>query len=256
MILSLASFAQKFDLNRKKNLFFYSLITLIPVFLVFKQPDLGSATAITVIGLAIALAAGLSVRHLVSGFLLSILLLPLSFNLLKPYQQERIKVFINPFKDPLGSGYSVIQSTVAVGSGQLWGRGLGHGTQSQLRFLPESHTDFVFASIAEELGFAGSFALLLSYFVLLNRMLVIASKSEDTFAKLIVLGVFSLITFQFTVNIGMNIGIVPITGVTLPLVSSGGSSLVASLACIGLVHSVSRKMKLQFSKNTQTIEIC
>lgn len=250
MIFSFSAFLQKRNLNILLNVFLYTALVAVPVFLVLKQPDLGSALVLIVIGISIAFAAGMSIRIMVSSLIIFALLTPMIFQLLQPYQQDRINAFIDPFSDPLGSGYSVIQSMIAVGSGKLFGRGLGHGTQSQLQFIPERHSDFVFAALAEELGFIGAMIVLASYALLLNYLIKMAREIKDTFGKLITIGVYSMILFQVVVNIGMNIGLLPITGITLPLISSGGSSQLAVMMSLGLAQSVARKRK-----SPKTIEI-
>ena len=220
---------------------------MIPLLVVLKQADVGSALVLGAVGIMIAIGRGVSLRFL--GMLLggAVLLLPGFLKLLAPYQRERLSSFIDPYSDPLGSGYSVIQSVIAVGSGQLFGRGLGHGTQSQLRFLPERHSDFIFAALAEELGFIGAAIVLFCYLALLMRLIKIAKSSPDLFGSLITVGVFTMITFQVAVNIGMNVGLIPITGITLPLISSGGSSLIATAVSLGLVQSVGRRIKPEVS---------
>ena len=158
---------------------------------------------------------------------------------IQDYQKQRILSFINPASDPLGVGYNLIQAIVTVGSGQFIGKGLGSGTQSTLRFLPERSTDFIFASLAEEIGFSGSIFILGAIFFLLLKIFLTAGKS-DSFGKSIAYGIFSLIFIQSLINIGMNIGLLPITGVTLPLVSQGGSSLIATMICLGIVSNISK----------------
>ena len=176
------------------------------------------------------------------GAFLGVIASPLIWHFLKNYQKQRILTFINPNLDPLGVGYNLIQSIVTVGSGQFIGKGLGSGTQSTLRFLPERSTDFIFASLAEEIGFSGCIFLLAAIFFLLLKVLLIAGKS-NTFGKNIAYGVFSLIFVQTVINIGMNIGLLPITGVTLPLVSQGGSSLIATMICLGIVSNISKSKR-------------
>ncbi len=218
----------------------YSLLLAIPAVLVFKQPDLGSTLVIIAIWLGILIASKLSLRGLLIIAFLGLIAVPLSWHQLQPYQQQRIFSFLNPYADPKTSGYHSIQSIIAVGSGGLLGKGMGLGPQSQLDFLPERHTDFIFASLAESLGFFGSISLILAYFFLLRRLLLISLKAPDQFGRLLGTGVFTLIFFQVTVNVGMNIGLLPITGITLPLVSSGGSSLLATAIALGLAHNLSR----------------
>lgn len=165
-------------------------------------------------------------------------------NILKDYQKERVYTFINPEEDSLGAGYQVNQSVIATGSGQLWGRGFGRGTQSNLNFLPERHTDFIFASFAEEFGFVGSVFLIILYVILIIRIVYVGLESGDVFGFLICVGVATMILVQFSINIGMNIGVMPVTGITLPLFSYGGSSLLTVLMSIGLVQSVAKSKDL------------
>ncbi|MFC1711933.1 rod shape-determining protein RodA [Patescibacteria group bacterium] len=248
LIVSFAGFASKLDFGKIKNILVFLLILLIPNFLIFKQPDLGNSLVFLSIWLAIIYSAGLKNIFVFGGLTVFTVTLPLLVKLLKPYQLERITTFLNPQYDPLGSGYHLLQSIMTIGSGLFIGKGLGMGSQSQLRFLPERHTDFIFASFAEELGFVGASILLLLYFVLFIGILKTAQKASGKFATLICIGIFSMLFFQFFINVGMNLGLVPITGITLPLFSSGGSSLVASLISLGLIQSISR-----FSKNKESM---
>lgn len=216
------------------------LIILPPFFLVFRQPDLGTALTFISIWAVMLIGANLSlVKILVMG-VVSILITPFVWFSLKAYQKERVLTFLSPDRDPLGMGYNVIQATIAVGSGQFWGRGLGHGTQSRLRFLPEFRTDFIFASIAEEFGFIGSMLVVILYGILFTRALRIISLGVSRFKSLLIFGVLGMLFFQVVVNIGMNIGVVPVTGITLPLVSYGGSSVVATLISLSFLVSVSK----------------
>lgn len=217
---------------------------LLPVAFVYLQPDLGTALILLAIWLGIAVIAG--VRPLFLLLLLGIFSLssiPLFFSL-KDYQQQRILTFFNPSRDPLGSGYHVGQSLIAVGSGQLFGRGFGRGTQSHLKFLPAYHTDFIFAALAEEWGFIGSFALLVLISFFLWRLLKVSISATDDFGLLVAVGVFSMIFFQTAVSIGMNLGLMPVTGIPLPLISSGGSSLITTLVALGLAQSVAMRRKI------------
>ncbi|PIS13944.1 rod shape-determining protein RodA [Candidatus Shapirobacteria bacterium CG09_land_8_20_14_0_10_47_13] len=238
LILFFAYFFSREENLSLKRALWGGLLLLLPAILVFAQPDLGSAIIISLFWLAIVLGAGLSGKWLAAGAGLVLLMLPLAWRFLKDYQRQRIYTFLNPSLDPLHSGYNIIQSIIAVGSGQLFGRDLGMGTQSHLRFLPERHSDFIFASIAEELGFLGVGVLLVIFVLLLWRILRVAQAAEDRFAMLVCLGVFAMVFGQFFINAGMNLGLLPVTGITLPLVSSGGSSLVAILVSLGLVENV------------------
>lgn len=214
------------------------LLLALPALLVFAQPDLGSAIVIGLFWLAMILGAGLGWRWLAAGVGMVLLMLPLVWRFLKDYQRQRIYTFLNPTLDPLSSGYNIIQSIIAVGSGQLFGRGLGMGTQSHLRFLPERHSDFIFASVAEELGFLGVVILLFLFVLLLWRILRVAQNVNDRFAMLVCLGVFAMIFSQSFINAGMNLGLLPVTGITLPLVSSGGSSLMAIMIGLGIIENI------------------
>lgn len=239
LIILLANFWSK-NLPTWRNIFKSLLWVLPPTFLVFQQPDLGTTLVLMTIWIVMLIGANISLKKISLLSLGSFFLAPLVWSLLKEYQRVRILSFLYPQKDPLGLGYNVIQSTIAVGSGQLFGRGLGRGTQSRLQFLPEFRTDFIFASIAEEFGFLGSLILLGLYAVLLLRIFKIANNNSSRSGSLLTIGVIGMLFVQIVVNIGMNIGVMPVTGITLPLISYGGSSLLATLICLGLVTSVNR----------------
>lgn len=221
---------------------FKSLLWSAPIILlIFKQPDLGSALTVGAIWLGMLFAARISLKKIAVLLLIFLSIIPIGWFFLHGYQQDRITSFLSPESDPLGKGYNVIQSTIAVGSGEFLGRGLGRGTQSRLQFLPEFRTDFIFASIAEEMGFVGSLLILGLYLYLLSYLLRAAYGVNNSFSYLVIIGVFSMFLFQVFVNIGMNVGILPITGITLPLLSYGGSSLVATLLSLGMVASSAKK---------------
>ncbi|AKM79318.1 MAG: Rod shape-determining protein RodA [Candidatus Beckwithbacteria bacterium GW2011_GWB1_47_15] len=226
-----------------KKIFYYLGLMILPAFLIFNQPDLGSTLVVIAVGLAILIASNLPLKSLLLSVLAALILSPLIWFNLKPYQQTRIETFLNPFADPKGAGYQVLQSIIAVGSGGVSGRGLGRGSQSQLAFIPERHSDFIFATIAESFGLVGALVLLVLYFLFLRRLLAIAKSQEDDFSRLVAVGVFSLFAFQFTVNVGMNLGLLPVTGINLPLVSAGGSSYLASAASLALVYRISQKSR-------------
>lgn len=237
-------------LSKKNNWLIYLISLIIPVFLILKQPDLGSSLVIIAIWLAIWFASGLSNFLLGLTSFLALGLSPLIYHLLRPYQKQRILSFLNPYADPKGSGYQLIQSAIAVGSGRFFGQGLGSGTQSQLQFLPERHSDFIFASLAEQLGLFGSVILLTAIFFLLLHLIKLVKYASDNFAQMIIIGVFMMIFFQTAVNIGMNLGLLPITGITLPLVSAGGSSMISTMIALGIVHNISSQ-----HTNQQSLEI-
>lgn len=218
-----------------------SALFAFPVFLlIFIQPDLGTSLTIFSIWTGLLFASNISFKKILIFLLLGLCILPASWLFMQEYQRERIISFISPQQDPQGTSFHSIQSTVAVGSGGLFGRGLGRGTQSRLQFLPEFRTDFIFAFIAEELGFVGSSMVLILYSVILFFVFRTLNRSRDRFGELICVGVLSMMGIQIFINIGMNIGLLPITGITLPLLSYGGSSLVSILLCLGLVASVSK----------------
>lgn len=215
------------------------LFMLAFVGLIMMQPDLGSAAIIGGIWFIMLLVARTKKRYiaLILGSGLVAVLIGWFF-LFAPYQKERLLNFIHPERDPLGTGYNVTQSIIAIGSGKLWGRGLGFGSQSQLHFLPEAQTDFIFSVIGEELGFIGVVVVLALYFMILWRLVHIASKANDDFTAYLVIGVALLFFIQVLVNMGAAVGVLPVTGVTLPFLSYGGSSLLMNLLLIGVVESV------------------
>jgi rod shape determining protein RodA len=209
----------------------------LPTLIVFSQPDLGSAIILGVGWLGVLLSYGLTKTQIGAMVFGIVGFIPIAFFNLKPYQYQRLVSFINPFADPTRSGYNVIQSMIAVGSGKVFGKGVRMGTQSHLRFLPERHTDFAFASFAEEFGFLGVSLLLLSICALLI-WLTRTAKHLNEFSRLYISGVFFMIFFQAIINIGMNLGLMPVTGITLPFVSYGGSSLLSLGLLLGFVLSL------------------
>lgn len=226
-------------LSLLKIVFFVGIISI----LIFLQPDLGSSLIYIFAASLTLVFFGFPIKYFLGGFLALIASFPVLWNFLHDYQKERILTFINPSKDPLGTSYNAIQSIIAVGSGQLWGKGLGQGTQSSLSFLPERHTDFIFATISEQLGFVGSAVIIIAFGFLLYRIYIIFLHSEDSFPKIFSAIAFFIILVQGSVNIGMNIGLLPVVGVTLPFVSYGGSSLLSSFMILGLLSSIETKAR-------------
>ncbi len=220
------------------------LLVAVPFILTAIQPDLGSATLLLGIWLVMMFFAGLRLSHAsvisLSGIAVAVLGW---FFVLKDYQKERIYVFLNPSLDPLVSGYNITQAKIAIGSGQLFGRGLGFGSQSQLKFLPESETDFVFAVIAEELGFFGVAVVLAAFALVFWRLLFIARYARDNFTSFLMVAIFGSLFVQMTVNIGVNLAILPATGIALPFMSYGGSSLLSSMVLVGIVQSIAVRMR-------------
>jgi rod shape determining protein RodA len=250
LILFFASYFSKQEDPDLSVLIKAVLYLAVPLLMVFKQPDLGSSLVIGVIFVGMYVSYGLTRKQFIAGFLGLLTLLPIGGFFLKDYQKTRIFSFLDPYLDPLGSGYNLIQAVITVGSGQLFGKGLGRGTQSHLAFLPEKHTDFVFASFSEEFGFLGAGILLILYAIILYRLMKIAQQSNSLMGSFLAIGVFSMLIFQIFVNIGMNLGILPITGITLPLMSYGGSSILAVMICLGLAEAVAN-----FKRNEDIIEI-
>ncbi|MSU75614.1 MAG: rod shape-determining protein RodA [Candidatus Magasanikbacteria bacterium] len=230
-------FGRRFD----RPLFFFGtgIITLVIIGLIMLQPDLGSSVIIGLIWFGIMLLVGVRARY-VAGFVIVAVVggLLAWFFLLQPYQKERVLTFVYPERDALGAGYNSTQAIIAVGAGKFFGRGLGFGSQSQLRFLPEAQTDFIFSVIGEELGFAGVSLLLILYGLLLWRLLFIVRNAKDDFVSVTVSGIAILFFSQLVVNVGANLGLLPITGVTLPFVSYGGSSLMVNLFLIGVAEAM------------------
>ncbi|HKD00409.1 MAG TPA: rod shape-determining protein RodA [Methylomirabilota bacterium] len=213
-------------------------IVAVPVVLIIKQPDLGTALLLVPVLVILLIGAGVRLKLLGGLALAALLSMPLAWLALKEYQRERILVFLDPFRDPLGSAYNVIQAKIAIGSGQLLGKGVAGATQSRLAFLPERHTDFIFAVFAEMWGFVGCLVLLLCYVLLLLRGFDIAATAREPVGRLVALGATSLFAAQVLINVGMVTGLLPVVGIPLPLMSYGGSSMIASFMTLGLLLSV------------------
>lgn len=225
----------------------YLLQTTPFLVLVFLQPDLGSALSFLAILFGMLWAAGVRRAQMAGIVVAGLLASPLAWPLLKPYQRTRLLVFLDPDLDPLGAGYNLIQSKIAIGSGGLWGKGLFAGTQNTLQFLPMQHTDFVFAVIGEELGFVGAVAVLALFWLWLMRVLGVARSARDGFGALMCVGVASMVAFHVLVNVGVTLGLAPSTGIPLPFVSYGGTALVTQLAGVGVVLRVAaRRSKVSF----------
>lgn len=223
------------------------IYTAVPMGLIFLQPDLGTAMVFIAILLGVIYVAGIKRKYLLAMVCAGIAVFPLLWSRLQDYQQMRLMVFLNPEMDPLGAGYQLMQSMIAVGSGWIWGKGLFEGTQVRLHFLPEQHTDFIFSVLGEELGFTGAIGLLLLFLMVIYRILWIGTQSKDMFGTLVCCGVAIMLTFQILVNIGMTIGIMPITGLPLPFMSYGGNSLLINFLTVGLVINIGmRRQKIQF----------
>ena len=224
-----------------RDLFAPAVLFSAPAILILWQPNLGTTVTLGLLILTLTFTAGLRLRSLSVLALAGGSVLPFIWTYLKPYQQQRVLSFLYPDVDPLGAGYHMIQSQVTVGSGMFWGKGFLLGTQNRLDFLPEKHTDFVFAVFAEEWGFVGAVLLLVLYCALLARLLVIALRARERFGLLLSVGVAGIIFWQIVINAGMNIGALPVVGVPLPFLSYGGSSLLTTMVAIGLALNVSTR---------------
>ena len=225
------------NVNRIKNIVIPILILFIPIVLVIGQPDLGTAILIALSGIIVLWLAGVNIKYFFYSSLIFIISAPFVISFLKPYQKLRILSFFDPGKDPLGAGYQIIQSKIAVGSGGLTGKGFLKGTQGYLEFLPEKHTDFIFTLFSEEFGFLGSVFLLLVYVILIFRILRIGALSRSFFGKFFCYGFGSAIFIYITVNMAMVLGLLPIVGSPLPIMSYGGSSMLATMIGLGIVMS-------------------
>ena len=249
MIISLASMLEERvgELNTLSELLPVALYIGVPFILVLKQPDLGTSLVFIAIFFGMVFVSGIRLRILFGIFAAGLLMMPIMWHFLKDYQKLRLMVFLDPNVDPLGSGYHIIQSKIAIGSGMLMGKGLFEGTQSQLNFLPENHTDFIFAVVGEELGFIGAAVLLILYLIVLWRGILIARDASDIFGRLLAIGVTSMFAFHILVNVGMTTGIMPVTGIPLPFMSYGVSSLTTNLLAIALLLNIKlREQKLSF----------
>tara|TARA_B100000674_G_scaffold131057_1_gene101078 strand:- start:168 stop:1292 length:1125 start_codon:yes stop_codon:yes gene_type:complete len=225
------------NINNLKNILLSITILILPILLVVSQPDLGTSILIAISGLIVLWLAGFNVRYFIYSGLVLLISLPFVISFLKPYQKLRVLTFFNPDRDPLGAGYQIIQSKIAVGSGGLMGKGFLKGTQSYLEFLPEKHTDFIFTLFSEEQGFVGSVFLLILYAILIYRILKIGSISRSYFGKLFCYGFGSAIFVYVSVNMSMVLGLLPIVGSPLPIMSYGGSSMLATMIGLSIVMS-------------------
>ncbi len=240
IILCLAKFYHRVQLdkiNSFKSMLIVLVILILPIMLVISQPDLGTSILIALSGLVVIWLAGLNIKYFLYSLLTLIISLSFAISFLEPYQKLRILTFLNPDRDPLGAGYQIIQSKIALGSGGLTGKGFLKGTQSYLEFLPEKHTDFIFTLFSEEHGFLGSIGLLIIYGIIIYRVLRIGSISRSYFAKLFCYGYGSAIFFYVSINMSMVLGLLPIVGSPLPIMSYGGSSLLATMVGFSIVMS-------------------
>jgi len=216
------------------------MVVAIPMGMIIEQPDLGSGMMLLLLFTALLYMTEVKLKYIIMFIVIMLAPLPLFWHFLRDYQQERLLVFLNPNIDPLGAGYTVIQSKIAIGSGWLFGKGWLGGTQSQLHFLPESHTDFVFATFAEEWGFLGCAVLLILYYIIISEGFRIAQRTRDDFARLLAFGISFMLGIQVFVNIAMNMGLAPVVGLPLPLMSYGGSSVLVTFIALGILVNIDK----------------
>ncbi len=216
------------------------IFVAVPMFLIIEQPDLGSGLMLLLVFVSLLYLTNVRLKYILTLMFTLILPLPFFWHFLRDYQKQRLLVFLNPNIDPLGAGYTVIQSRIAIGSGGLFGRGWLSGTQSQLYFLPESHTDFIFATFSEQWGFLGSILLLLLYYLIIRQGFIIAQRTQDSFGRLLAYGISLLLALQVFINISMNMGLAPVVGLPLPLMSYGGSSVLSTFIALGILVNIDR----------------
>ncbi len=250
LVLAMATFLSQ-HANTEGKYFFFALGLLLPILMfIYLQPDLGDAIIYLAVVLFVLIMYGYSLKWFLISSLPILIALPLFWAKLHDYQRQRILTFLHPSSASTAASYNSIQALIAVGSGMLWGKGLSGGTQSSLRFLPERHSDFIFATLTEELGFIGGAIIILTYLFILYRMYILFKSTEDAYARLFISGAFGLLLIHVFLNIGMNIGLVPIVGVTLPFISFGGSSLIANGLLLGLASAIAKN-----ARNKEVLEI-
>ena len=225
------------EVNRLKYLFLPLVALIAPVLLVITQPDLGTALLIAIGGVIVAWLAGVKIKFFAYLSILFISVAPIAISFLKPYQKSRILTFLNPDRDPLGAGYQIIQSKIAIGSGGFFGKGFLNGSQSYLDFLPEKHTDFIFTLFSEEFGFFGSISILALYGLIISRIIGIGHVTRSNFGKLYCYGFGTAFSIYVIVNMGMVLGLLPIVGAPLPIMSYGGSSMLSIMLGLGIAMS-------------------
>jgi len=246
LILVLAKYfsGRHAEVYRARHIIASLVYAILPIALVLRQPDLGSALILGAIWLGIVILSGIKLRHLTIVLLTGILVAVLAwFFAFQPYQKERIISYLNPTADPQGFSYNVIQSKIAIGSGGFFGKGLGRGTQGQLGFLPEKQTDFIFALVAEEWGFLGIALMLGSFGLFFWRLILAAVASTNNFSRLLIAGFALMVFAQMAINVGMNLGLLPVTGISLPFLSSGGSNLLVNFVALGIVQNIIAQTK-------------
>ena len=241
MIILMAKYfsMRHIEVYRMRHIFISGIYFAIPIFLIFLQPNLGSALVLGVLWIVTLLVSGIKIRHFLGIIVIAVLIFSLGWTfMLHDYQKNRILSFIEPQLDPLGIGWSQMQAKIAIGNGGVWGQGIGKGTQTQYLFLSEPHTDFIFAAIGEEFGLLGVLGLFGLFLILIWKILRIGMVAQSNFPRLFAIGFATVLIFQFFVNVGMNLGVFPIIGLSLPFVSYGGSSLILSFVGLGILQSI------------------
>lgn len=240
----LSHYSEKKKINSPLTLLVILAFLAIPTLLIIKQPDYGTAMVFLVIFAVMVFSAGISLWYVVGCIATVAVSLPFVYLYILPqHAKDRITVFLNPQTDPLGAGYNIIQSMLAVGSGQVWGMGLFNGNQTQLGYLPMKTTDFIYSVISEEMGFIISTLVIILFVLLIIRIFYIGKNAKDSFGSLIAIGIGAMFLAHFVENVGMTIGLMPITGIPLPFISYGGSSMITNFVALGLILSVNRKRK-------------
>lgn len=234
------------EIRKTRTLFIPFVLVIIPVCLVLLQPDLGTAMLLLFVFASILFICGVQIRKFVVAIISVAISTPTLWNLLHEYQRQRILMFLSPEMDPSGAGYHIIQSKIAIGSGGIWGKGLFNGSQSQLSFLPEKQTDFVFAALAEELGFFGCLFLLILYFLLISYNIQVALNARNKFNQVLAFGLTVMFFFYIFINIAMVCGLLPVVGIPLPFFSYGGSALIVLMFCQGLIFAIDLEEKSKF----------
>jgi len=244
LIIVLARYFSLRNIERFSTLFGGIIITGMLFLLILAQPNLGTAFLFIVIFFTMAYLAGARGKHLLILFLIGLLMSPFLWMGLKDYQKQRIMVFLNPWTDPLGKGYNILQSKITIGSGGIFGKGFLRGTQTKLAFLPEFHTDFIFCLLAEEFGLIGVAVLLFFYYVFLSQIWKISMTTQDTFGRLVAMGIMVMFITQIFVNIGMACGLLPVAGIPLPFLSYGGSALFVCFISVATIYNIYKNITL------------
>jgi len=238
LVISLAGFLSNRDVRRPGVFIGSLLLTVVPCLMILKQPNLGTAFILLLIYLGMVFCAGMTRKQFFGMVVAGIIMSPILWFAMEPYQRDRVLTFLNPSRDPLGSGYNLLQSKITIGSGGIIGKGFLKGTQTKLAFLPEYHTDFIFCLLAEEFGFIGVLVFCAIYYAFLSSILRIATTTQDRFAEMVAVGILVMFFSQFAINVGMAVGLFPVAGIPLPFISYGGSSLVVSMTAVGMLANI------------------